>query len=79
MNVRLSTLTDDELADASDKLSSSAVFLRSLGRYQAAAQCLSVSRECCQILIRRGDDHRDSLARQLSLIPPGAYDEPLGA
>jgi hypothetical protein len=75
MHVRLTTLTDDELVHASDVLSSSAVILRGLGRYSAAAVALSTSREACQILIQRGEDHRDLLARQLSLVPRGAYDE----
>lgn len=74
MNVRLSTLTSAELEEAMVTLARAAQFFRLLGEYRLAVQCKSRAAECGQHLLRREADHRQNIARQLSLAPPGAYE-----
>jgi len=74
MDVRLTTLTVNELSELHDGMRQAAQWFRVLGKYQAAATAKAVSAECSQILLRREADHRQHVARQLSLTPPGAYD-----
>jgi hypothetical protein len=76
MFVALSTLTTAEIEHGIDALSFSAAFLRGLGHYSLAAQCKSRAQELNQHLLRREADHRQMMARQLSLAPPGAYENP---
>lgn len=76
MDVRLTTLTTDQLETVYEEMRSCAVTFRMLGRYAHAAGCAAVASEASQILARREADHRGNIARQMSLIVPGAYDGP---
>ncbi len=76
MLVGLSSFSSSELDLAATQLSSTVAFLRSIGRYSLASQNLAVRNEVNQHLLRREADHRQELARQLSLCPPGAYEQP---
>jgi hypothetical protein len=76
MFVGLSSLTTAEIEHAIDALSLSSVFLRALGHYSLAAQCKSKATELNQHLLRREADRRQMMDRQLSLAPPGAYENP---
>jgi hypothetical protein len=76
MNVRLSTMTSSELETAMAHLVGAGLFFRSIGDYMFAAKCKSRASECAQHLIVRENDRRVLAVRQLSLCPPGAYEQP---
>jgi hypothetical protein len=71
MSVSLATMTVAELDDAFDSLSHSSAFLRTRGEYALAMKLKSRASEINQHLLRREADHRQMVARQLSLVPPG--------
>ncbi len=51
-------------------------FYREQGLWSASAQAKANASLINQHLIRRQADHRQFVARQLSLAPPGAYEPP---
>lgn len=76
MIVSLNARSMDDLETIAGHLSYSANFFREQGEYLLAAQVKSRAQEINQHLLRREADHRQYVARQLSLVPPGTYDEP---
>jgi hypothetical protein len=74
MIVRITTLTNDELERLEESMRDSALWLRMLGNYAQASVCKSIQMTASQHLLRREADHRQEVARQLTLIPPGAYE-----
>jgi hypothetical protein len=76
MIVSLSAMTITELDLAASHLSYTASFLRSTGHYSLAAQLISRRNEINQHVLRREADHRQFILQQLSIVPPGAYDDP---
>lgn len=77
MIVRLSTLTTAELEGLHDQMANCATWLKTLGHYAGSCSCRAVAQEAAQHLLRRQADQRQYVARQLSLVPPSTYEEPL--
>jgi len=76
MNVRLTTLSTAELEEIEVTMRDAALWLFLVGRYGPATTCRSLGAEASQTLLVREADARQYRDRQLSLAPPGAYDEP---
>jgi hypothetical protein len=70
------TGTTAELDAAAEALGRASSVCRELGLYGLSTQLRSLMQEVNQHLLRREADHRQYVARQLSLVPPSAYDEP---
>lgn len=75
MATTVNAMTLEELDTGSEVLARSALWLRALGQYQTAASCLAQSRLLNQAALAREAALRQDKSRQLSLCPPGAYDE----
>lgn len=78
MDVRVSTYSQSELEAFEVHLRIASSFARSLGRHHLAVMLNQVLSEIHQHTLRLEADRRQYVARQLSLVPPGAYDEPSG-
>jgi hypothetical protein len=76
MIVSLNAYSLEELDLVADQLGQVASFLRSTGQYDVAARLISRRNLVNQHILRREADHRQYVARQLSLVRPSAYDEP---
>ncbi len=70
------TGTTAELDAAAEKLAAASSVCRDLGLYGLSTQLRSLMQEVNQHLLRREADHRQYVARQLSLAPPSTYDGP---
>ncbi len=57
-------------------LVSASVSLKAMGRYALAAQVAAIRMEIYSELARRSSIASIEAGRQLSLAPPGAYDDP---
>lgn len=76
MYLPLASWTPSELEDAIDKLSDARDVLKRAGCYRAYAAVLEITAEARSQLARRQAELRAATDRQLSMVPPGAYDEP---
>jgi hypothetical protein len=76
MNVRLTTLRMDELDAIALEMRRCSATFRMLGMYVAMSYCSSIAMQCEQVSLSRETEAATQAPRQLSLVPPGAYDGP---
>lgn len=72
----LSAWSTKDLDSAYDTLGEAASLVRADGRYHLSAMLLAMRSEINSILMQRSTELLMHSARQLSLVPPGAYDDP---